>query len=421
MMTKILPYKFKWIWLLFLTTISVYYTSCKKPAYSDKIFNNTFLHVYSATGNQTALHIRETDDEGFLIIGNKDLNAVNDNKALLISRINKNGELLWQKTLSAEAFRGPACTFLPDGSSLIVPATGVGNLIKLDKNGNKIFETQFEDNSNNYNYSYPMQFEDGYFGITYSNGLINGNLQSDNYLAYVDPDGNFIGTRKYNDTEILGQNVKTLFWSYYKAQSPGNGRNYILGWCYKNWNYNWSVNRKLFVSRLDYNNFNLTARKVVILDPTNEVNTNLDLYYVNTADNKLILAATQKELSENNKGHIYKLDDDFNKIWEIDLRIGEGGTFINAITECKDGNYLLSGTCKINGNKSDNPFVCKLSKDGIVLWSQIYTSTLSGSMAYSIETKNGNIMMTGHTNGFGKGTALNDIFVMKADKNGNYK
>ena len=67
----------------------------------------------------------------------------------------------------------------------------------------------------------------------------------------------------------------------------------------------------------------------------------------------------------------------------------------------------------------NQPFACTISPDGKLLWSKIFTTALSGTFYSGIQMKDGSLLFGGTTNGFGNGSSLNDLFMIKADEKGN--
>ncbi len=183
---------------------------------------------------------------------------------------------------------------------------------------------------------------------------------------------------------------------------------------------------RLFVTKVQYSGTNLVSHKTTILDPQN-IGLNYPYYKKHalirqlvTSDNKLIISTFQRDLSGTNKGFVVKVDENLNKLWELNLQFGSGNTIPKSIAECADGNYLVCGLCNIIAKNIEQPFACKISKDGSLLWKKLYNMTKNGSFSSGYQTDN-NYFFGGTTNSFGSGLNLDDIFLMKTDIEGNLK
>ena len=91
-------------------------------------------------------------------------------------------------------------------------------------------------------------------------------------------------------------------------------------------------------------------------------------------------------------------------------------TEILSLVKSEDGGYIACGYCILTDKMQ--AFACKVSKDGQIEWTRIYTSTYSGMLCHGQQLKDGSFVFVGNTVSFGFGKNESDIFVIKTDKNG---
>jgi hypothetical protein len=394
------------VMLLFL------FITCKKKVTDDMVESETFIHAYPAEGNQTCWYIRPTDDGGFLLIGTEDLHATNDGLALCIHKMDKAGKLQWKNVIKTHEMAGPIFTNLPDGSILVNSGWGEENLCKLDKNGQVVFLTTYA-TMGNVNPSYAIKLNDGSYAIACSNG--GGSFTTTNWIAFLDSTGKYTTNETITDAEL---GFKTLYLSIHKCYSKGN---YLLnGWCFPNWNGSFREFRQIFLAQRFAGPASVKNKSIVIDTANNNVD-NCGIWQIYTKDNFLLLAASQTDINSVTKGRVLKIDDSLNVVWAKDLHIGSDNTYINDISECPDGNYLLCGVCAVSGKTAGQPFACKMDKNGNLLWSKIYSTSLSGYLEWAEQRSDGSCIFGGATNGFGQGSTLSDLYIIKTDATGNVK
>jgi hypothetical protein len=391
----------------FISAAILFTTGCKKDVPTSTLEYQTYIHTYTASGNQTSWFIKPTSDNGCLFIGTED-----EIGNLVILRINEKGQLTSKDTLKGFDVLAPVFTELEDGSFLICSGYNNSNLCKLDKNGKVIFITNFSGTGKSN--SYPVVLKNGSYAIASAYGWGPGSYS---LINFINPNGSMGGEVQITDASFAPK-FKTLYTSLHKCDTIGTY--YFNGFGFPNWNFSFRNRPKLFIAKQIYNGNTLVYNKFKIIDSSN-INYSLSgVYQVNTKDKHTILAATFANINNLNKGKIIKLDEDLNSVWERDLLIGYA-TYCLGVVECPDGNYLISGVCWANEKLINQPFACKMDKNGNILWKNVFSTKLNAQFAWADQAKDGTCYFGGNTNGFGQANNLNDMFILKTDNEGNLK
>ncbi len=391
---------------LFLITTLLTMLGCKKELKISESNNPYFQRAFSLGLNQKCYSISQTDDNGFLLIGSQDGFTFNDQNSIAIIKTDSYGNLEWSKTIDADTFLVPCISKQKDGSFLIAPTSEGRYLYKLDKNGNQIFKSSFNARNPYIDfYSYPTQKSNGEIVFASSNQVDNNTLGD---FIIFDKQGQFSRLIPINKNSLNPADHVCV----YKVEDTSTY-------------YYYGIERfylpipKIFIGKQS----NYTFKKKLIVDSENISDANLtvdvELRHLLLEDGRVILYNTPMEASGNYKGYIALIDNDLNKVWEKNLRIGTNGTSINNMSLCADGNYLISGSCKTNNNLLTQPFACKIDANGKIIWQKIFTTKYSGSFICGIQLADGSYVFGGTTNGYGGGQSFNDMFILKTDKDGN--
>lgn len=400
-----------------LTTISAIFliltfNGCSKEVDPEVIDSNYFIHVYPKAGNQWSNYIMPLQDGNFSILAEDDIDGTGDKMGLISLIVNPKGELISTHTLTDSVWL-PQITRLKDGSLIFNSLQRNAVFGKINANGTMAFTTKFSNSGFQLNAA-PIETKDGKYYLTSScNGGSQG-APSNNRIYGIDQSGKYLGFFEIPDSSFK---TKCLWFSVYKSDSLGDY--YGVGSGFPNWKGNWDAEQRLFIFHYRYDNdLNLISKQKYDIPYSNDGYRQDDFYYIHTTDNYLIVGVTQRGKNDNTRGVVYQFDDDLNLIWERQLQIGSQTTYIENVFETPDKNYLINGTVK-NVNKTlDQPFAVKMNRDGQIIWSRIYPTSLNGSIKHAIETLEGNTLLTGSTAGFGKGASASDIILFKTDKKG---
>ncbi|NTW32075.1 MAG: T9SS type A sorting domain-containing protein [Bacteroidetes bacterium] len=135
-----------------------------------------------------------------------------------------------------------------------------------------------------------------------------------------------------------------------------------------------------------------------------------------TKDNGFIITG-YISTPENNDYNILllKTDSDGNMKWMKNYG-GGNWDFGHSLVETADSGYIIAGETYSFGNGNNDAFILKISKNGDSLWSKSYGGQNS-DITYDISIcHDGNFILTGITNSFGKG--MFDAYLLKIDQLG---
>lgn len=381
--------------------------ACKKDIETSKLVSDSYIHAFPAQGDQLGWFITPSDNGGCLAIFTDEIL-----KNLIIYKLDDKGLIESKDTLKGLEMYYPVFTELNDGNILIVSGYNNGNFCKLNKQGKVQFISSFS--GTGLSNSYPILMRDGSIAIASSTGWRPGLSSQINFL---NSDGTDKGNVVITDASF-GNKFKTLYTSLQRCDTIGTY--YFNGACFPNWNQSFRSRPKLFLAKQRYSGVKLMYSKTIIIDSTDQNYSYSGVYQVTTKDNHTILAASFADINSINKGKILKIDADLNINWEKTLQIGLA-TACTGVTECPDGNYLITGVCFVADKSVNQPFACKMDKNGVVIWQKIYSTKLYGQFSWGIQAADGSLFFTGNTSGFGAGSTLSDVFIVKTDIEGKLK
>ncbi|MBA7676218.1 hypothetical protein ES703_84459 [subsurface metagenome] len=113
---------------------------------------------------------------------------------------------------------------------------------------------------------------------------------------------------------------------------------------------------------------------------------------------------------------VFKLDVKGNIIWEKSYG-GERGDEFYSVRQAKDGGYIIAGSTTSKGAGGKDLWVFKLNKKGDTIWDKAYGGK-SDDMAYSIQhTEDEGCIAAGYT--ASKGAGGMDFWILKLNEKGN--
>ena len=370
----------------------------KIDEYGNKIWEKT----YGGKRNDKANAITQTKDGGFIVAGCKKSFDSGKSDVYLI-KIDEYGNKIWEKTYGGKRNdKANAITQTEDGGFVVAGDTeSCSNgwsdvyLIKIDENGSMVWEKTYGGKKND-KANAITQTEDGSFIVagdteSFSNGW------SDAYLIKIDENGSMVWEKTYGGKN--GDVVETI------AKTEDGGF-IVAGNTDSFTNYGWDV----YIIKID--------KKGNMLWQKAHGGSKDDKAYAitQTEDGGFVIAGDTKSFG-NGKSDVYlvKIDKNGNTIWQRTYG-GKGWDTARAITNTKDGGFIVAGHTDSFGKGWSDVYVIKIGKNGDILWQKSYGGK-GWDMAKAIaKTKDGGFIMVGYTESFGNG--WNDVYVIKIDENG---
>jgi hypothetical protein len=189
---------------------------------------------YGTTNSETLRSVQVLRDGGFILAGHVSYASVPADWWVL--RINSNGNVVWERTLGGSSLdQVPIARVMPNGDVCIggsstSPVSGDRTasiyaedywLVRLDENGNKLWDKTYGGNSNDHLFSLALTAEGGLLLGGSSQSTPDGNKTSpffgedlgmgDFWVVLVDGSGNKIWEKSFggSSSEILGQVLQT--------------------------------------------------------------------------------------------------------------------------------------------------------------------------------------------------------------------
>jgi hypothetical protein len=170
-----------------------------------------------------------------------------------------------------------------------------------------------------------------------------------------------------------------------------------------------------FLMKLKIDNTAIVSSQVELIDTI--CDNYASRFMVRNADHTTVLLIDQKDKkTAMNNGLLLSVDSNLNVLWKLKLNVQNSDTRIISLFKTQDGGYIAAGYCNLTDKMQ--AFACKVSKDGQIEWTRLYTSIYSGILIHGQQLKDGSFVFVGNTVSFGFGKNEGDIFVIKTDKNG---
>jgi len=313
----------------------------------------TFKKTFGGKRGDGAYSIVQTKDGGYIVSGYTDSFGAGGRDVWII-KLDRNGNKIWSKTFGGKSWdEAHSIVQTKDGGYILSGETysfGAGKsdvwIIKLDRNGNKIWSKTF--GGKNWDVAHSIvQTKDGGYVVSGDTGSF-GAGGGDGWIIKLDRNGNKIWSKAFGG---------------------------------KNWDVAHSI--------------------------------------VQTKDGGYIVSGyTDSFGAGGSDGWIIKLDRNGNKIWSKTFG-GKKWDVAYSIVQTKDGGYIVSGYTKSFGAGGRDVWIIKLDRNGNKIWSKTFGSK-KWDVAFSIvQTKDGGYIVSGETYSFGAGRG--DVWIIKLDSKGNLK
>jgi len=357
--------------------------------------------TYGGSGDDRAYSIQQTTDGGYIIAGKTGDFYSGD---VYIIKLDKDGNKMWEKTFGGSGDDGAySIQQTTDGGYIVAGWTnsfGAGNwdiyVIKLDANGNMVWEKTYGGNDYDLAYSIQQTTDGGYIVAGWTNSFGAG--ESDFYIIKPDENGNKVWEKTYggNDYDLA-----------YSIQQTTDGGYIVAGWTNSFGAGNWDI----YVIKLDENGNKVWEKTY------GGGGDDLAYSIQQTTDGGYIIAGGTNSFGAGDCDvYVLKLDEDGNMIWE-DTFGGSNDDLANSIQQTKDGGYIVAGEKKSFGAGDRDVYIIKLDENGNMVWEKTYGGSGDDSANSIQQTKDGGYIVAGYTESFGAGGW--DVYIIKMDAEGN--
>jgi len=365
-----------------------------------------------------AYDMTKTKDEGYIVVGNTnsnngDLISSFRNTDIWILKLNKNGNIVWEKNYGGPNAESAYCVQQTiDGGYIVAgyadSSDGDGSqnargldvwVLKLSNIGNLQWEKTYGGTEADVA-SHIEQTKDGGFIVSASSTSNNGDVEknnggSDYWILELDRSGDKIWSKNYGGESFdRTACIKQTF---------DNG--YIVA------GYSLSENGDISgnIGSYDYWIVKLNNTGDLVWEK-NYGGTSLDFptSVIQVEDGGYIVAgytiSDDVDVKENNGDYDYwivKLDRNGNLEWSKNYG-GSENDFANSIQQTDNGEYIIAGSTlsldiDVQGNSIDNFLVIKIDKFGTIKWETTFGTTGS-DIAHSInQTNDGDYVVAGWT------------------------
>ena len=357
--------------------------------------------VFGGSNDDRAYSIQQTSDGGYIVAGYTWSSS--NREEVYILKLDANGNKVWEKTFGGSYDDRAYCIQqTSDGGYIVAGYTssaGVGSydvyILKLDTNGNEVWSKTFGGSSDDLAYFIQQTSDGGYVvaGYTWSSSK-----WEDVYILKLDANGNKVWEKTFGGSDNDGA---------YSVQQTNDG-GYVAAGYTKSFGSGWY---DAYVLKLDENGNNVWEKTF----GGNSWDEACSIQQ--TSDGGYIVAGYTSSFGSGSYDvYILKLDTSGNEVWS--KTFGESSDDLAwSIQQTSDGGYIVAGYTKSFGAGGEDVYILKLDAVGNKVWEKI----LGGSYderAYCIQqTSDGGYIVAGYTSPFGAGNY--DVYIIKMDANGN--
>jgi uncharacterized delta-60 repeat protein len=367
------------------------------------IKQNVWEKTFGGSGDDGAYSIQQTKDGGYIVAGYTRSFGAGGSDVYVI-KVDENGNKMWEKTFGGSGDDGAySIQQTNDGGYIVAGVTdsfGAGGsdvyVIRLDENGNKLWEKTYGGSGNDGAYSIQQTSDGGYIVAGGTNSFGAGEI--DFYIIKLDKDGNKVWEKTYGGND---------YDDAYSIQQTTDGGYIVAGWTNSFGAGNWDI----YVIKLDENGNKVWEKTY------GGGGDDLAYSIQQTTDGGYIIAGGTNSFGAGDCDvYVLKLDEDGNMIWE-DTFGGSNDDLANSIQQTKDGGYIVAGEKKSFGAGDRDVYIIKLDENGNMVWEKTYGGSGDDSANSIQQTKDGGYIVAGYTESFGAGGW--DVYIIKMDAEGN--
>lgn len=359
--------------------------------------------VFGGSNDDSASSIQKTEDRGYIVSGYTSSYGAGKRDFFVI-KLDSNLTRTWEKTFGGE--EQDECSTVQvcsDKGYLLAGSTnsfGAGGkdfwTIKLDEQGNKIWDKTFGGEGNDVALSAQQTEDEGYVVAGYTDSFGAGN--NDFWIVKTDKQGNKIWDKTFGGID---------YDQSFSIQETKDGGYITAGYSFS-YGAGWS---DVWVIKLDKDGNKIWDKTYG--DKGDEWAYSIKETY---DDGYIIAGWTDSSGAGRNDIWVIKIDKDGKKIWDKTF----GGALDDwgySIELTKDQGYIIAGRTSSYGAGENDLWVLKLDKDGNKIWDKTFGGR-NNDRAFSVkESYDGGYIIVGETSSCGAGGI--DAFLIKLDALGN--
>jgi hypothetical protein len=363
--------------------------------------------TFGGSESEYGRSIIQTNDGGYAVCGNAWSKGA-ESRNIRVIKLDSQGRQIWEKTYG-EPKRALAFSIIQieDGSYALCGHTTSGRgvedydflVIKLDRQGNLLWDRTFGSSSFDQAYSIIQTTEGGFAicGTKYSKKTGSSGF----CVIKLDRDGKLIWEKTFDGPN---KNVTSTDVAYSIVPTTDSGYA-VCGY---------STKRSKEVQFPDFWVIKLNHNGKLIWDKTfGGSGTDEASTIIQTIDGGYALCGTTSSKGAGQMDiWVIKLDDQGNLIWDKTLG-GSKSEWGRSITQTTDSSYVLCGVTSSKGAGSGDIWVIKLDSQGNLIWDKALGGSKSENGRSITQTTDGGYALCGRTKS--KGAGDYDIWVMKLE------
>lgn len=359
--------------------------------------------TYGGISADGAKAVYPSGDGGYIVVGYTFSSGSGFSDMYVVS-VDEHGDIIWSNTYGGSGFDyGYGTCSTDDGYILVGYSTSFSTgsskdvyVVKIDHEGNELWSKTYGGNGLDVGMSI-CPVHDGYMVCGYTESFGEG--ENDIYVLKINEDGNVVWGKQYGGSGAeLG----------YKIKEISDGNFIIVG-----------------ASGSDRANYDCVLFKI-----DGDGNIIWEKYYgapggdggydrghnvIETSDGGFLI------LGETNYGDalnmlVVKTDSTGEEEW-VQIYGDSLHDHGSDIVETSDGNYVLCGRFDTTEKGKNDIGLIKIDCNGQELWRKVFSMQGSEWATALLETLDGGLILTGHTDSLGMGNY--DMFIMKTDSEGN--
>jgi len=361
----------------------------------------TFQKIYGGVLNSQGSCVRQTNDGGYIIVGNTASYGAG-NKDVYLIKTNNYGDTLWSKTYGGiNGDEGSEVQQTTDGGYIIVGVTasfGAGGndvyLIKTDSIGDTLWSKTYGNTFYDAGTSIKQTTDGGYIIIGYT-------LNSSNYYSHVI----IIKTNSIGDTMFTKILHVNNFDAGNSIEQTIDGGYIIVGYTGDN------PPEHVYLIKLkpDMDTAWTKIYSGANMDFGNSVQQTTDGGYI-------IAGGTNSFGAGGNDIYLIKIDSIGDTLFTKTYG-GTGDDEASSVKQTSDGGYIISGITNSFGSGGYDIYLVKTDSLGDTLWTRTFGGT-GDDIAYSVQqTNDTGYIIVGYTYSFGG--SYPKIYLIKTDSFGN--